>query len=446
MSVWQHYQPTAQQPWTPGRAVHLHRRCVFGATWNELQRDLSGNTQDAVSRVLSNEVRIDGIPDDFTRLADLIGNAATQQPNAERLKAWWIYRVLLTPAPLQERLTLMWHNHFATSNLKVKSLPYMQQQNETIQKYAAAPFGDLLHAMLQDPALLIWLDAPSNRHGHANENLSRELMELFTLGIGNYTETDVKNAARALTGITVKDARFHFDPRRHDDGEQTILAKTGNFDVDQLAEILLQQPATSKRLADRLIAEFFGEGIVSETAHHKLALQLRRSNLDIGKAVETILRSQLFFSDANINSRISDPLSFLITPLRALELFTPPPSTLALSEWLNRMGLDLFYPPNVAGWPGGRSWLTTRTVIARANYAAAIISGDIYRPASVPDLPALSKKHAVTKPDEFEKRMNTLLLGDVNLIQANESITPSASSREANSLLTLLSGFHAHLH
>ncbi|QDT92184.1 DUF1800 domain-containing protein [Gimesia algae] len=445
MSAWHRYQPTAQQPWNPGRVVHLYRRCIFGATWNELQRDVSGKPQDAVSRVLSDEARVDGIPADFTRLADLIGNAATQQPNPERLKAWWIYRVLFSPAPLQERLTFMWHNHFATSNLKVKSLPYMQRQNETLRKHATAPFGDLLHAMLQDPALLIWLDAPANRRGHANENLSRELLELFTLGIGNYSEADVKHIARALTGMTVKEGHFHFNPRRHDDGEQTILGKTGHFDADQLTEILLHQPAIARRLSDRLITEFCGEGVVNDTARNELALQLRTTNLDIGKAVETILRSELFFSDANINSRICDPLSFLITPLRALELFDPPPSTLALSEWLGRMGLDLFYPPNVAGWPGGRSWLTTRTVVARANYATAMISGDVYRPADAPDLHALAKKHSATNSDEFEKMMNTLLLGDVNTKQTTESITPAGYSPEMNSVLALLTGFHAHL-
>lgn len=446
MSAWHIYQPSPQQPWTPERAVHLHRRCVFGATWNELQRDLSSKPQEAVSRVLSDEARIDGIPDDFTSLTNLIGNAAIVQPNVERLKAWWIYRVLFTPAPLQERLTLMWHNHFATSNLKVNNLPFMKLQNDTLRQHATAPFGDLLHAMLRDPALLTWLDAPSNRRGHANENLSRELMELFTLGIGNYSEADVKNAARALTGLTVKEGRFEFNPHRHDAGEKTILHQTGPFDADQLAAVLLQNPATAKRLASRLIAEFCSEGVVNETAHNELASQLQTSNLDIGKAVETILRSELFFSDANINSRICDPMSFLIAPLRALELFDTPPSTLALGEWLKRMGLDLFYPPNVAGWPGSRSWLTTRTVIARANYAAAMISGDVYRPANAPDLQKLAKEHSASKSDAFETMMRLLLLGGAKENQAQQPVKPSAGSREANTVLTLLTGFPAHLH
>ena len=446
MSVWHLYQPTPQQPWTPSRAAHLLRRTVFGLTWKELQRDLSGKPQDAVTRVLSDEVRAEGVPDEFTSLANLIGNAASEQSNVERLKAWWIYRVLFTPAPLQERLTLMWHNHFATSNLKVNNLPFMKLQNDTLREHATAPFGELLHAMLRDPALLIWLDASSNRRGHANENLSRELMELFTLGIGNYSESDVKNAARALTGLTLKEGQFRLESHRHDAGQKTILGKTGEFDADQLADVLLQNPATAKRLAGRLVGEFFSEGVVNETAHNELASQLQTSKLDIGKAVETILRSQLFFSDANINSRICDPLSFLIAPLRALELFDKPPSTLALSEWLRRMGLDLFFPPNVAGWPGHRTWLTTRTVIARANYATAVISGEVYRPTDVPNLQELAKKHSASQGDKFEKMMRTLLLGGATEMQPQESTIPKADSREANSVLALLTGFRAHLH
>jgi len=139
-------------------------------------------------------------------------------------------------------------------------------------------------------------------------------------------------------------------------------------------------------------------------------------------------------------------MSFLIAPLRALELFDKPPSTLALSEWLQRMGLDLFNPPNVAGWPGNRSWLTTRTVIARANYVAAIISGDVYRPANAPDLQKLAKKHSASKNDAFETMMRILLLGGANENQAQEPIKSTIDSREANTVLALLTGFHAHLH
>ena len=151
--------------------------------------------------------------------------------------------MLFTPDPLTERLTLLWHNHFATSQLKVDDVAAMKRQNDTFRSHARGPFGDLLRAMLRDPALLAWLDAPSNRKGKPNENLARELMELFTLGVGHYSERDVKEAARALTGRAVTQGRYAFRPDWHDDGPKTILGTTGRFDGEKLADVLLDQPA-----------------------------------------------------------------------------------------------------------------------------------------------------------------------------------------------------------
>ena len=215
--------------------------------------------------------------------------------------------MLFGPDPLGERLTLMWHNHFATSNLKVDDLALMRRQNETLRSLCRAPFGRLLHAMLRDPALLVWLDAPANPKGHPNENLARELMELFTLGIGHYSEDDVKEAARALTGWSRgRRGRGSF-PSRHDAGTKTILGRTGAFDADALAAMLLEHPATSRRLAWRLCDEFFGEGAVDERRVDALAAGLRAHDLDIGWGVATMLRSRLFFAAANLGRRIAEP-------------------------------------------------------------------------------------------------------------------------------------------
>ena len=219
--------------------------------------------------------------------------------------------MLFTPDPLLERLTLMWHDHFATSQLKVEDVAAMRAQNETFRRHARGPFGDLLRAMLRDPALLTWLDAPSNRKGKPNENLARELMELFTLGVGHYAENDVKEAARALTGRTVAQGRFQARPESHDDGEKTILGKTARFDGDSLADHLLAQPAVADRLAWRLCATFLGEGVADTAARGELAERLRRDDLHVGRAVETILRSELFFSERNLHARVSDPVGFV---------------------------------------------------------------------------------------------------------------------------------------
>src|SRR5262249_17720534 len=154
----------------------------------------------SIDRLLSGRARTDGVPADFADVAALLARSAG---DAERLKAWWVYRMQFGPDPLTQRLALMWHNHFATSIAQVRDAGTMRRQNEIFRDLARAPFGKLLTAVTHDPALLLWLDAPANRVGHPNENLARELMELFTLGIGHYTEADVKEAARALTGWTV---------------------------------------------------------------------------------------------------------------------------------------------------------------------------------------------------------------------------------------------------
>jgi len=316
---------------------------------------------------------------------------ASRDPS--RLKAWWFFRLAFGPDPLGERLTLLWHDHFATSNAKVEDLAAIRGQNETFRRLARAPFGELLGASAREPALLAWLDAPANRKGHPNENLARELMELFTLGIGHYTEPDVKDAARALTGWSVDEGRFRAFPARHDDGPKSILGRSGTWSGEDLVKILLDQPATADRLASRIAGAFLGERAVGPAAVAAVADDLRANNLDIGRGVATVLRSRAFFDRANLGNRVVGPVEFVVGPARSLELLDPPPSTLVLADWAARLGQDLFYPPNVGGWPGGRDWLTSRSVIGRANYASALAEGSgVGRPGPL-DAPALARRH-----------------------------------------------------
>jgi uncharacterized protein (DUF1800 family) len=374
-NCWARYEPTPDVPWNLRRVVHLHRRAGLAASWDELHRDLKDGPEASITRILDGTSRTRGVPDDFESIATLLADAAAAANDPARLKAWWIYRMLFGPDPLGERLTLLWHNHFATSNLKVDDLAAMRRQNELFRRHARAPFGTLLAAVVHDPALLVWLDAPANRKGHPNENLARELMELFTLGIGHYNEADVREAARALTGWTVVDGAFRDGTARHDGDLKMVLGRKGNLNGDDLVGILLEQPATAARLARRLCGLCFGEGAITDEAIAALAGHLRAHNLDVGQGVATILRSRAFFAHANVRSQVVDPVGFVVAPVRALELLDPPPSTLVLADWVARLGQDLFYPPNVGGWPGGRSWLSTRALIGRANYAAALVEG-----------------------------------------------------------------------
>jgi hypothetical protein len=206
--------------------------------------------------------------------------------------------------PLGERLALMWHNHFATSNRKVQNLVWMREQNELFRQHGRGPFAELLRAVIKHPAMLVWLDADSNRKGHPNENLARELTELFTVGIGNYTEADIKEAARALTGWTVMRNEFQIQGARHDPGEKAVLSHRGKLTGDDLLDLLIEHPSTARRLAWRLCGTFMGEGVVDDDALDRLTKDLGEHGLDIGWAVETILRSELFFSEKNLRARV----------------------------------------------------------------------------------------------------------------------------------------------
>lgn len=396
---WRPFKPRDDARWDLARVVHLHRRAGFGATWSEIRRDLADGPDASVGRVLEGRSRTDGRPKRADTLAERLTSAALEQSDIGRLQAAWVYRMLFGSDPLTERLTLMWHDHFATGFQKVRSVHAMAAQNALLRRFARVPFRELLSAMMRDYALLVWLDAPANRKAHPNENLARELMELFTLGVGHYSEKDVKEAARALTGWTVDRTGFKEMPVRHDDGEKTILGTTGKFRAPDLVDLLLDHPATSRRLAERLCGVFMGEGAADDAAKDALAARLRKSGLDVGAAVETVLRSELFFNEANIGTRVTDPTLHVVGICRALELFDPPPRTLFLARWMARIGQELFNPPNVGGWPKGRAWLSGRTLVARTNFALAAVQGDgVGRKAAV-DPVALAKRHGVKDDD-----------------------------------------------
>ncbi len=371
-ATWGPYVPDSREPWNLRRVVHLHRRAGFAANWPELQRDLKEGPAASVDRILSGT---GPAPAEFGNAADLLADAAVAASDIGRLKAWWFYRMLFGPDPLGEKLALLWHDHFATANSKVREPGLMRRQNDTLRKHARGRFGDLLNASVREPALLVYLDAPANRKGHPNENLARELMELFTLGVGHYSEADVKEAARALTGWTVEDSQFAEAPARHDAGTKTILGRTGTWTGSDLVRILLDQPATAERVAKKLCRVFFGDRVLAPDAVAALAAGLREHDLDITWAVRQILHSRLFFAEGNLGTHVLGPVEFVVGSARALELFDPSPSTLAMADWSARMGQDVFDPPNVGGWPGGRAWIDTRGLIARTNYAAALITG-----------------------------------------------------------------------
>ncbi|MEZ6033171.1 MAG: DUF1800 domain-containing protein [Planctomycetaceae bacterium] len=404
------WQPTAAAPWNLRRVWHLHRRAGFGATWEQLQRDFADGPEVSIDRMVA-QLQTERAADDFAQMSKVICDAAVASNNINRLKAWWLYRMLNSPNPLRERLTMMWHNHFATSNVKVEHVGMMRQQNDTLRRLATGNFGELLRAMANDPALLVWLDADANRKEHPNENLAREIMEVFALGEGNYSEQDIKEAARALTGWTVKQAEFRNVSERHDGDQKTIFGETGNWSGDDFVRMLLEHPATPRRLAFRICETFMGESNADEEMIDDLAAGLAEHELNLGWAVETVIRSEAFFADANIGNRVRSPVDFIVGAIRSLEIVKPLPSTLLLAEVTANLGQDLFNPPNVFGWPGGRSWLTSRGIIARANFASALVNGQLHPIPIVFDAVGFSQNHGNNDPREATELFAQLLLG-----------------------------------
>jgi uncharacterized protein (DUF1800 family) len=411
-SPWDRYVPSPERPWNRRRVVHLHRGAGFAATREEIERDLREGPEASVDRFIQGRGQ-GGLASDFEPIAERIGDAAVDSRDPERLKAWWVFRMLASPDPLGERLSLAWHNHFATSNRKVDDLGAMKRQNDLFRRHARAPYGELVNAAVRDPALLVWLDAPANRKGHPNENLARELLELFTLGIGHFNEADVKDAARTLTGWTVFQGAFAENELAHDAGEKTLLGKSGAWRGSDLVQILLDHPATAHRLAGRLCELFMGEGVLKPEDVNELAGCLRTHQLDIGWGVATVLRSQAYFSSRNLGSRIIDPVGFVVGAVRALQPLDPPPSTLWLAAWIAQVGQDLFYPANVGGWHGGRSWLSSRGLVARANFATTLLAGRELGLNEPPDILRLAGQEdgETTSLDRVIGSLAELLLG-----------------------------------
>ena len=405
---WSSWQPSKEQPWDWRRVIHLWRRAGFAPDWGMIQTSLREGYEATLQRVLN--------PDPtkrqpFEELAETIGEAAVGADSAERLRAWWVYRMLMTPFPLEERMTLLWHNHFATSNLKVQDVALMHEQNHLLRKHSLGKFDQLLQSVVKHPAMLKWLDADSNRKEHPNENLARELLELFTLGEGHFGEQDVVEAARCLTGWTIDERKFRFNEKTHDEGVKSVLGVSGKMNGSQLLDFLLKQRATANRIAGRLCQLFFGEGAIEANAHESLAEQLSENGLDLGAAVETILRSEYFHADKNFGCRIAGPSEYIIGTLRALEVQERPPSTLLLAEQFRRLGQDLFHPPSVFGWGEGRQWINTRTVLARQAFARQLVAGGLYQNRHPFDLNRLPQRHSQFGNDFYSQ----LLLGKQNL-------------------------------
>jgi hypothetical protein len=289
------------------------------------------------------------------------------------LQLWWLNRMLATPAPLQERMTLYFHGHFTSAAVqKGVSSALIYGQNQLFRANALGNLRELTRAVSKDPAMLIYLDNALNVAEHPNENFARELMELFTLGVGHYTEKDVRESARAWTGweFVRYNQTVRFNPNLHDNGVKTFLGRTGNFTGDDIVNIIFEQPQCARFFAASLLGAFVYNDPEPALIDGVAAL-IRKHDYELAPVLSAILRSNVFHSERAYRALVKSPVEFVVGTYKALGLAQFEPTILMP---LRQMGQVLFYPPNVAGWPGGANWLTSDMMIARQNFLSSSVN------------------------------------------------------------------------
>jgi hypothetical protein len=414
----QPYKPTEGDPFDEVKAAHLLQRAGFGGTPEEIAKVVQLGPQKAVDWLMDfpdapieestpgggpDLSSIEGYPQSFAEIRKLMqGKTAEERKefnkkimaaNREAIGAtmgWWLNRMTHGPFPLQEKLTLFWHGHFTTSARDEKAASLMWNQNELLRRMAAGNFREFVRQISRDPAMLDFLNNSQNRKEHPNENYARELMELFTLGRDQYTENDIKQSARAFTGWTHDGDQYVFQAREHDTGVKTFFGRSGNFNGDDIIEIILQHRACAPYIASRLWNYFAFEpnigtnmgpsggasGDPQDVAMiESLGDVMRENKWELRPVIRTMLTSAGFYSDRAIGTQIKSPIQLVIGTIRNLGIETP--RWPVMISQLTQMGQIPLQPPNVKGWPGGRLWINTSTMFVRYNTGVFLAGGDM---------------------------------------------------------------------
>jgi uncharacterized protein (DUF1800 family) len=419
-AAWQDdLSPLTRSEWNYDRAAHLLAHAGFGGTPEETQTLADAGLERAIESLVHYEripnpkmqpfvesglwdPTLDSFPNsrpEATDRADKYGTSmgvATKpvgnrpgQPVSDRffywlratmletrrLGYWWANRMLQTTHPVEQKMALLWHGHFATHENKVRDYRKMHRQIELFERGATGNLRDLAVQVAQTPAMLYFLDAQYNVKGAPNENFAREVMELFTMGVGNYSENDVRECARAFTGWYFDDLAFNVDPDKHDAGAKTFLGRTGNFDGVDVLRIIFEQPVTAEFLAGK-IYRFLVRDELSPALHTKLGTVLRNANYEIKPLLTAIFTSKDFYSPASYGGHIKGPVEHLIAMLKHLGAETVP-GVPDFNQSTISMGQHLLNPPSVAGWAGGKAWITPGLLIARGNVARDVLIPDM---------------------------------------------------------------------
>lgn len=378
--------PLDETAWTPSAAAHLLNRAAFGGTPGEITGLYAKGLQRAVDSLLDAEEELDLFPvPEMEPMQPLRRAARGGEPGGmnlgERIKQetmelrqWWLDRMRETPNPVREKAVLFWHGHWATGIRKVRDPFLMHQQNETLRALALGPFPRLAKEITRDPAMVFYLDLQSSSAKNPNENFAREVMELFTLGEGHYSENDIAEAARAFTGYRInrETGGFRFQARMADGKTKTVLGKTGPHSGDDVIDILAATPRCSEFLAGKLWS-FYAGSPPSEPLQKALGAEYRRHGMETGKLLRTIFLSREFHSPEFVRRQIKGPVQWLVQSCKQLEI--PLPAARHSQPLLASLGQTLFDPPNVKGWDGGRAWIGSSTLLVRYNAAGQLVRG-----------------------------------------------------------------------
>ncbi|MCG8404222.1 MAG: DUF1800 domain-containing protein [Phycisphaerales bacterium] len=381
------------QAWSQDHAAHLLRRAGFGGTPEQIEFLTKLGRQKAVEYLVYYEsvpetpipvtIEPHQPPPRFThphlnreelRKIGMRRRQASRR-QFQRVVRWWIETMVSSSRPLQEKLVLFWHGHLTSGYREVQSSRLMYEQNHLLRKHASGRLRELLIDVTEDPAMILYLNTQQNRKRKPNENYARELLELFTMGPGHYTEKDIKEAARAFTGLGLdkKTGRTIYRARQHDSGEKTFLGKTGNFEPADIIDIILEQSVTAEYLA-RKFWTFFAYEEPEERVIKALAKVLRDNDYDFKPMLTAMFTSEAFYSDRARFTHIKSPVELLVGTMRTLEI--PPIDTTMMATGLRMMGQSLMQPPNVKGWDGGATWITTSTLMNRYNTIGVLLSGN----------------------------------------------------------------------
>ncbi|MDE2835936.1 MAG: DUF1800 domain-containing protein [Chloroflexota bacterium] len=346
------------------RVSHVLWRAGFGASPAELARFRAMGLQATIDHLVDFEA-----VDDSALEERLAAQELDLEQSLNQLQRWWLQRMAYTARPLQEKMTLFWHGILTSSFRIVGKGPYTVQQNRLLREQGMGRYDDLLKAVSRDPAMMTYLDSRSNKKAAPNENYSRELMELFSLGIGHYTEEDVRESARAFTGWQLSRKRgFYINARQHDNGRKTFLGRTGRFDGDDIVDIIMEQPAAAEYICTRLWT-FFAYPDPEPEVIQRLADVFRSSGTEIRPVVRAMFESDEFYGNRARAAIVKSPVELAVGAVRALGVET---DFRPLYKPIERMGQELFMPPNVAGWPGGATWINSSALLERVNAANKI--------------------------------------------------------------------------